>query len=57
MKEKDCRQVEMVQSNMRVILQFPKESEKDEHTKKEVKEILSGILKEQLDNRKGKTIL
>lgn len=48
MKEEDCRQMEMVQNNIRVILRFPKESNKDEHVKGEVKEILSGILKEQL---------
>lgn len=48
MKEEDCRQIEMVQNNMRVILRFPKESDKDEHVKREMKEILSGILKEQL---------
>lgn len=48
MQEEDCRQMEMEQNGMRVILKFPKVSNNEEHVKREVKEILSNILQEQL---------
>lgn len=48
MKEEDYRQMETVQNNMQVILKFPQKPYKEEHIKGEVKEILAGILKEQL---------
>lgn len=48
MKEEDCRQIQTAQNNMQVILKFPKKPYNEENIKKEVKEILSGILREQL---------
>jgi len=48
MQEGDYRQMEMEQNGMQVILKFPKVSNDEERVKREVKEILSNILQEQL---------
>lgn len=50
MKDDDCRQIKMEQNDMQVILKFPKKSKNDENIKREVKDILSNILREQLIN-------
>ncbi len=48
MKQEDCKCLELKQNGVRVILEFPRKSENEEKIKREVKEILSGILQEHL---------
>lgn len=48
MKQEDCKRLELSQNGIQVILEFPKETKNEENIKREVKEILSGILQEHL---------
>ena len=48
MKQEGCKRLELKQNGMQVILEFPRNSEQEEKIKREVKEILSGILREYL---------
>lgn len=49
MIDTDYNQIEMEQGGMKVILEFPSKSEKEESIKQEVKGILSSVLQEQLE--------
>ena len=49
MIDTDYNQIEMEQGRMKVILEFPSKSEKEESIKQEVKGILSSVLQEQLE--------
>ena len=48
MEQEGCKRLELKQNGMQVILEFPRNSEQEEKIKREVKEILSGILQEYL---------
>lgn len=48
MNQKEYNCLELKQNNMHIILEFPKEPEKEEIIKKEVKGILSDILQEHI---------
>ena len=48
MNHKEYNHVEQERNNMHIILEFPKEPEKEEHIKREVKGILSNILQEHI---------
>jgi hypothetical protein len=48
MKQEDFRRLERKQNDMNVTLEFPKEPEKEENIKREVKGILSNILQEHI---------
>lgn len=49
MIDTDYNQIEMEQGGMKVILEFPSKSEKEESIKQEVKGILSSVLQEPLE--------
>ena len=51
MKNKEYRQFEMEQNGMQIILEFPRKSKEEESIRKEVREILSDILQEDLEGR------
>lgn len=53
MKQEDCKRLEISQNGIQVILEFPKEAKNEENIKREVKEILSGILQEHLTEIKN----
>ena len=48
MKQDNFKKVEVMQGSMKVILEFPKQSEQDETIKREVRFILSSTLQEHL---------
>lgn len=48
MKQDNFKKVEVMQGNMKVILEFPKQSEQDETIKREVRSLLSSTLQEHL---------
>lgn len=48
MKQDDFKKVEVMQGSMKVILEFPKQSEQDETIKREVRSLLSSTLQEHL---------
>lgn len=48
MKQDNFKKVEVMQGSMKVILEFPKQSEQDETIKREVRSILSSTLQEHL---------
>jgi hypothetical protein len=48
MKQGDFEKIEVTQGSMKVILEFPTQSEQDETIKKEVRSILSSTLQEYL---------
>lgn len=50
MNQNEYNCLELKQNNMHIILEFPKEPEKEEHIKREVKGILSNILQEHITN-------
>lgn len=48
MEQDDFKKVEVMQGSMKIILEFPRQSEQDETIKREVRFILSSTLQEHL---------